>query len=118
MPQYLIAMYQPDGGPPAEVDLGAVMAGLGALNADIKAAGSWVFAGGLHDSTTATVLRAQGGDVVVTDGPYLEGKEHLGGFTVVEADDLDVVLGWARRSAQITRLPTEVRPFRFVRDDG
>jgi len=113
MPQYLISMYQPDGPiPPPEV-LAEVMRGLGELREEITAAGGWVFAGGLHESTTATVLRARDGEVVMTDGPYVEGKEHLGGITVVEAPELDTVLAWARREAEITGLPVEVRPFRF-----
>ncbi|HEY1176368.1 MAG TPA: YciI family protein [Phytomonospora sp.] len=111
MPQYLISMYQPDGPiPPPEV-LERVMRELGELNEEITAAGGWVFAGGLHPPTTATVLRARDGEVVMTDGPYIEGKEHLGGFTIVEAPELDTVLAWARREAEITGLPIEVRPF-------
>jgi hypothetical protein len=70
-----------------------------------------VFAGGLHDPGTATVLRAQGGDVVTTDGPFAEGKEHLGGITIIAARDLDEALRWAGRLARATTLPVEVRPF-------
>jgi hypothetical protein len=77
----------------------------------MQAAGVWVFAGGLHDASTATVLRAGDGNVLVTDGPYIEGKEHLGGFTVVAAPDLDAALAWGRRYAELTGLPIEVRPF-------
>jgi hypothetical protein len=72
-----------------------------------------VFAGVLHDASTATVLhRKEDGDLLITDGPYTEGKEHLGGFVVVDVPDLDAALSWARKQAEITGLPTEVRPFR------
>ncbi len=111
MTQYLLAVYQPDGPPPPEVDMDAVMHDLDVLNQEIKAAGGWVFAGGLHAPSTATVMRPKDGEVLTTDGPYAEGKEHLGGFTVVDAPDLDVALGWGRRMAQATGLPIEVRPF-------
>jgi hypothetical protein len=112
MTQYLIGMYQPDGVvPPPEV-LAKVMADLGELRDQMQAAGAWVFAGGLHDASTATVLRAEAGNVLITDGPYIEGKEHLGGFTVVEVPDLDAALAWGRRYAELTGLPIEVRPFR------
>ena len=111
MTQYLIGMYQPDGVVPPPEFLAKVMADLGELRDQMQAAGAWVFAGGLHDASTATVLRADDGTVLVTDGPYIEGKEHLGGFTVVEAPDLDAALAWGRRYAELTGLPIEVRPF-------
>ncbi|WP_077487932.1 YciI family protein [Sinomonas mesophila] len=111
MAQYLISMYQPDGVvPPPEV-LAPVMAQLGVLTEDLKAAGAFVFGDGLTDASSATVLKAEEGDVLITDGPYLEGKEHLGGFDIIEAPDLDAALGWARRFAEITGLPIEVRAF-------
>ena len=111
MKQYLLAVYQPDGEPPADVDLERIGRELDALNAEIKAAGQWVFANGLHPSSTATVVQVKDGELLTTDGPYLEGKEHLGGFTIVNAPDLDAALRWANRLAQITTLPVEVRPF-------
>src|SRR3954463_15040340 len=82
--QYLLSIYQPDGPTPPPEVLDGIVEKLDALNADLKAAGAWVFAGGLHPPSTATVLRAgraDSGDTLVTDGPYAEGKEHLGGFT-------------------------------------
>src|SRR4051794_23848285 len=112
MPQYLIGMYQPDGVVPPPEFLAPVMEKLGRLQQEMEAAGAWVFAGGLHDAGTATVLRVKGGELLTTDGPFPEGKEHLGGFTVVEAPDLDAALQWGRRHAEITGLPIEVRPFR------
>src|SRR5690606_4835186 len=85
---------------------------LDALNADLKAAGAWVFAGGLHPPSTATVLRAKDSEVLMTDGPYLESKEDIGGFTIITAPDLDAALDWGRRLAQIVNpLAVEVRPF-------
>jgi len=111
MPQYLLSIYQPDGTPPAEVDLEQIGRDLDVLNAELKAAGAWVFAGGLHQPETATVLRPGGDDVLMTDGPYVEGKEHIGGFTIVDVPDLDAALGWGRRLVGATTLPVEVRPF-------
>ena len=111
MKQYLLSVYQPDGGTPAPEVLAEVSAKLDALNEDIKAAGAWVFAGGLHPPGTATVLTVANGDVLTTDGPYAEGKEHLGGFTIVAAPDLDAALVWGRRMALAIGLPIEVRPF-------
>jgi len=81
-----------------------------ALREELKAAGAWVFSGGLHEASTATVVRVKGGDVITTDGPYIEGKEHIGGFTVIKAPDLDAALEWARKSAVAITLPIEVRP--------
>ena len=111
MKQYLLSVYQPDGpAPPAEV-LERISADLDALNAELKRAGAWVFAGGLHPPSTATVVRVSDGEALVTDGPFAEGKEHIGGFTIVRAPDLDAALEWGRRLAEATTLPIEVRPF-------
>lgn len=111
MKQYLISIYQPDGPPPPPELLGPIMQELGAIRQELEAAGRWVFAGGLHPPSTATVLRASGDDVLLTDGPFVEGKEVLGGFTIIVAADLDEALAWGRRYARATRLPIEVRPF-------
>ena len=83
---------------------------LDALNEEMRAAGAWVFAAGLHPPSTATVLRSRGNDMLVTDGPFAEGKEHLGGFTIIRAPDLDAALVWGRRLAEVITLPIEVRP--------
>jgi hypothetical protein len=110
MKQYLLSIYQPDGPtPPAEV-LDPIMRDVQAVNAELKEAGAWVFAGGLHPPSTATVMHLKGDDVLVTDGPYAEGKEHIGGFTVIQAPDLDAALGWGRKLARALTLPVEVRP--------
>jgi hypothetical protein len=112
MAKYLLSVYQPDGPIPEPEVLAEIGRQLAALQADIQAAGEWVFSSALHPPSTATVLRAKDGEVLVTDGPYVEGKEHLGGFTIVDSPDLDAALRWGRRMAEIiTTLPIEVRPF-------
>jgi hypothetical protein len=110
MPQYVLNMIQPVGiVPPPEV-LEPVMRELAALNEEMKAAGAWVFAAGLHQPEASTVVRVEGDDLLVTDGPYAEGKEFVGGFDLIQADDLDGALAWAGRLARIVGLPIEVRP--------
>ena len=83
-----------------------------ALTIELEAAGAWVFAGGLYPPSTATVVRLQDGDVLTTDGPFAEGKEHIGGFVVVTAPDLDSALEWGVKLSRATTLPIEVRPLR------
>lgn len=111
MSQYLLSIYQPDGPAPSAEFLEPIMRGLDTLNQEMKAAGAWVFAAGLYPADTATVLRPKGDDVLITDGPFTEGKEHLGGFTIVDVEDLDAALDWGRRLARAVTLPVEVRPF-------
>ena len=111
MPQYLLSIYQPDGPPPPDIDFERMRKELDSLNDDIRSAGAWVFTGGLFPAESATVVRSSGSQALTMDGPYIEGKEHLGGFTIVEAPDLDAALEWARRLTEITMLPVEVRPF-------
>lgn len=115
MPQYLLSFYQPEGPVPPRDRLDAIMRDLDAVNREIKAAGSWVFAGGLHPPSTATVARYRDGEILMTDGPFVEGKEFLGGITIVDAPDLDAALGWASKIARATTLPIEVRPFQTRR---
>jgi len=112
MTQYLLSVYQPDGPVPEPEVLAKIGQNLESLNQEMKAAGAWVFAAGLHPAGAATVLRPQGGDVLIIDGPFTEGKEHLGGFTVISVPDLDAALHWGRKLAEATTLPIEVRPFR------
>ena len=111
MKHYMIAMYQPDGVRPPQEVLDQVMAELGKVRAELEASGQWVFGSGLHDPGSATVLRVRDGELLTTDGPYVEGKEHLGGFTIIKAPDLDAAMKVARRQAEITTLPIEVWPF-------
>ncbi|MCU1541797.1 MAG: hypothetical protein JWM01_2744 [Arthrobacter sp.] len=110
MAQYLLSVYQPVGPVPDPDFLAPIMQDVENLNRDMKAAGVWVFAAGLHPTDTATVVRQQGAEVLITDGPFVEGKEHLGGFTVIDTPDLDAALGWAEKLARATTLPIEVRP--------
>ena len=110
MAQYLLSVDQPVGPAPAPDFLEPIMRDVEALTRDTKAAGAWVFGAGLHPTETATVVRQQGTEVLITDGPFAEAKEHLGGFTVIEAADLDAALGWAEKLARATTLPIEVRP--------
>jgi hypothetical protein len=109
--QYLLSIYQPDDATPEPEFLDKVMSELEVVNEEMKAAGAWVFTGGLHAASTATVARVRGGDVLMTDGPYTEGKEHVGGLWIIEAPDLDAAIEWARKAARATTLPIEVRPF-------
>ncbi|GII97301.1 YciI family protein [Sinosporangium siamense] len=111
MKQYLLSIYQPVGDPPPPEVLEPIMRNLGKLNEEMRASGAWVFAAPLHDPSTATVVRAKEGDVLMTDGPYIEGKEYLGGFTVIQAPDLDAALVWGGRLAEVLHpLAIEVRP--------
>ena len=111
MQQYLLTVYQPDGPPPPPEVLERIARDLDEVNRELRAAGAWVFAGALHPPSTATVVRPREGEVLITDGPFAEGKEHVGGFTILEAPDLDAALDWARKLARATTLPIEVRPF-------
>jgi hypothetical protein len=117
MTRYLLSINQPDGPPPPSVDLKKVMRDVEVVIAEMKATGSWVFNGGLHPASTATVLRFQAGDVLLTDGPYAEAKEHVGGLCIVNAPDLDAALEWGRKLARATTLPIEVRPFQEEEGD-
>jgi hypothetical protein len=119
MKQYLLSIYQPDAPPPPDVmaRMDQIMADVNALVNEAKAASAWVFNGALHAASTATVVRINQGEVLITDGPYAEGKEHVGGFLIISAPDLDAALAWGRKLAGVLSngvdsLPIEVRPFR------
>jgi hypothetical protein len=111
MKQYLLSVYQPAGTPPSPEVLEKIMRNVEALRQEMQGAGAWVFSGGLNAPGTATVLRPDGGEILMTDGPFAEGKEYLGGFTIINAPDLDAALEWGRKLARVTTLPIEVRPF-------
>jgi hypothetical protein len=111
MRQYLLSIYQPTGGEAPPEVLEPIMRELEVLNREMKEAGAWVFAGGLHPPSTATVARLRDRDVLMTDGPFAEAKEHVGGITIIRAPDLDAALEWGARLARATTLPVEVRPF-------
>ena len=111
MKQYLLSIYQPDGDPPPAEVLEEIARAVRAVDDEMRAAGVWVFAGGLHAAETATVLDPRGDDLPMLDGPYVEGKEHLGGLVIIAVDSLDEALAWGRKVALATTLPVEVRPF-------
>ncbi|MGN6793830.1 MAG: YciI family protein [Streptosporangiaceae bacterium] len=112
MQEYLLSVYQPDGDPPPPEVLNPIMAGLQTWRDELTEAGAWVFTAGLHPASTATVVRVAGGETLTTDGPFTEGKEHIGGITVLRLPDLDAALESARKLASVTGLPIEVRPLR------
>ena len=112
MKHYLLSIcYPADGSQPPPDVLNKIRSDVMALQSEMQSAGVWVFSGGLHASDSATVLRHQNGDVVLTDGPFIESKEQIGGITIVRVPDLDVALLWARKLASATTTPIEVRPF-------
>jgi hypothetical protein len=112
MKQYLLSVCYPAGSsqPPPEA-LKQIMRDVNAVHEQMQTAGAWVFGGGLYPPDTATVLRHQGGEIVTTDGPFIESKEQIGGLSVIKAADLDAALTWARKLAKATTTPIEVRPF-------
>lgn len=112
MTQYLVAIFHPENYDPAVSEDEAMGRAIDALNEEMEAAGARVFAGGLRSERSARSLRLQpAGTVLVTDGPYLETKEHIGGFWILSAADLDEALAWGRKAAVACRAPVEVRPF-------
>jgi hypothetical protein len=115
MTQYLLAVHIAEGEPaPSEEQMQQTYKAVDAFNEELKAAGAWVFAGGLHPASTASVVRAQGGQVVTTDGPFAETKEQLGGFWIIEAADRAGALDWAGRGSAACGGPVEVRPFQEI----
>lgn len=112
MQHYMLSVYMVEGAEaPSEDQMQQAFKDVDALNADIKASGAWVFAGGLYPADTATVVSEKGGDVVTTDGPFSEAKEQIGGFWVIKVADLDEALAWAKRATVACRGAVEVRPF-------
>ncbi len=116
MTQYLLSVHGGGSTPqPAPGEIAPVYTAVGDFNAELRAAGAWVFAGGLEPPDTAAVVRASAsGDVLVTDGPFVEGKEHIGGVWVIEATGLDAALAWAAKATVACRLPVEVRAFQAI----
>ncbi|GAA1928638.1 YciI family protein [Streptantibioticus ferralitis] len=112
MKQYLLSVHMVEGQePPTPEVMQQMYADVEAFNSRLRAEGAWVFAGGLHPPTSATVVRVQDGKVLTTDGPFAETKEHLGGFWVIKAEDLDAALAWASEATKACQGPVEVRPF-------
>lgn len=119
MAQYMLSAHSVDGEvrePMTEDEMQQFYERIGALEEEMKSAGAWVFSGRLHEPDTATVVRVSGGEVLTTDGPFAESKEHLGGFYIIEAEDLDAALGWASKTAAIVAAPIEVRPLHEMPD--
>jgi hypothetical protein len=114
MTQYLLSVHSVEGevgDPMTDEEMQQSWKQIQALNEELKSAGAWVFGGALHEPDTATVVRISDGEVVTTDGPFVESKEHLGGFYVIQAADLDAALGWASKVTTAIKAPIEVRPF-------
>jgi hypothetical protein len=116
MSQYLLSTYavedEAPGAPRTPEEMEAFMQRVAALEAEMEESGTFVFGGALHDPDAATVLRSSEGDVVMTDGPFVEAKEHIAGFYIINADDLDAALAWGRKVVDAIQHPIEVRPFR------
>jgi hypothetical protein len=113
MPQFLVAIQLPDNYDPS-LEGEEMIRDIHALNEELDAAGARLFAGGLEPASKAKTLRKQAnGEVIITDGPYLETKEHIGGFSIIEAADMDEALAWARKAVVACRVPVEVRQIFF-----
>ena len=115
MAQYLLSMHRVEGEarePMTQDEMQLFMKRVGVLEEEMKSAGAWLFSGRLHEPDTATVVRVSDGEVLTTDGPFAESKEHLGGFYIIEAGDLDAALAWASKVTGAINAPIEVRPFR------
>ena len=114
MARYLLSVHTVEGEvrePMTEQEMQESWKQLGILEREMQSSGTWVFSGRLHEADTATVVRVSNGNVMTTDGPFAESKEHLGGFYIIEAADLDAALGWASKVTRAIRVPIEVRPF-------
>jgi hypothetical protein len=114
MTHYLLSVHSVEGAarePMTDEEMQRSHQRLRALEQDLKSTGAWVFSGRLHEPATSTVVRMSGGEVVTTDGPFVESREHLGGFYVIQAEDLDAALAWASRVIGAINVPIEVRPF-------
>ncbi|MEY2474984.1 MAG: hypothetical protein QOG87_299 [Actinomycetota bacterium] len=112
MKQYMLAVHGGEDSPyVSDEDMQEAFKAVEELNAEMQAKGVWVFGGGLNPPSTATVVKDQAGDITMTDGPYLEAKEHLGGFWVINAEDLDAALAWASKATVACKGAVEVRPF-------
>lgn len=114
MKHYLMSVFNPEDQALSQEEMSAVDGDIDALNDEIRKARAWVFAGGLFPSSTATTLQVKNGEVFTTDGPFAEGKEHVGGFWVIKVADLDEALRWGAKATQACRVPIEVRPFQGI----
>ena len=113
MPQYLISVWHDDDYSNIDYtsdDMQRIFTQVNDLNAELQQTGAWVFGAGLSPASTATVVRATAGEVSMTDGPYAETKEQMGGFWIIEAADFDTALEWAGKASAACEGPVEVRP--------
>ena len=114
MTHYLLSVHSVKGAvrePMSDEQMRQMGQQIAAIEADLKSTGAWVFSGRMHEPDTATVVRESGGQVLTTDGPFVEAKEHLGGFYIIQATDLDAALAWAARVTAAIKSPIEVWPF-------
>jgi hypothetical protein len=120
MTRYLLSVHSAKAGevrePMTEEQMRQSHVRLGEIEREMATAGAWVFSGRLHEPDTATVVRVSDGELLTTDGPFTESKDHLGGFYVIDAADLDAALGWAAKVTGCIRVPIEVRPFAAFAD--
>jgi hypothetical protein len=117
MAKYLLSVHSVAGEvgePMSDQEMQKYMEQINVLEDEMKSAGAWVFGGALHQPDTATVVRVSNDEVLTTDGPFAESREHLGGFYIIEAEDLDAALAWASKVTAVVTKPIEVRPFRAV----
>jgi len=120
MTRYLLSVHSVEGEarePMTDEEMQQSWKQLRALEHEMRSAGAWVFSGRLDEPDTATVVRMSNGEVLTTDGPFAESKEHLGGFYIIEAEDLDAALAWASKTTATIRVPIEVRPFADFADE-
>jgi hypothetical protein len=111
MKQYLLGVYSDESAPVSDEQMQSAYEAVGAFNRELMETGAWVFAGGLQSLASSVVVRTQGGAAVVTDGPFAETKEQIGGFWIVNAADLESALELAERGSRACGWPVEVRPF-------
>src|SRR5262245_5267541 len=112
MQEYLLNIIQPVGDPPPPDVLARIMHDVDGVREAAKKANVWVFTAALTPPGSATVVRTRGEEVLITDGPFVEGKEFIGGFMIVRVADLDAALSWAERLGRAVTLPIEVRPLK------
>ena len=120
MTRYMLSVHSVEGEvrePMSPEDMQHSWQQIGILEAEMKSTGAWVFSGRLHEPETATVVRVANGEILTTDGPFAEAREHLGGFYVINAEDLDAALALASKVTKVIGAPIEVRPFADFADE-
>jgi hypothetical protein len=117
MKQYLLSVHHAEGSAPPPEVLEKIIRDVAALNEELTAAGAWVFAGGLQPTSTATVVRLDGDEVVTTPGPFTDSNQPIGGCWIIKAPDLESALEWGRKATRANTVPIEVRPFQEETED-